>query len=288
MGAGRATAGAGQPVIVVGTRLTPEEQRRRASAFVRRTGVANGQRPAARWVDPICPLALGLSPALARQVEGKVRQIAREVGAKVAAKPCTTNIAISFVSDGSAMTRAVARSKPRNLAEVAREDRAALLDGEAPVRWWYATDLQGTDGRRSTADMSAALLGAIEGGGGLPSDERASFLARTGSSVISTQVVRVLKTATVVVDANRAAGQTLNAVATYAAFVALAEIGPSAPPEGSILQLFATPGNGDARLTSSDEAFLRALYRLPLDRTAQQQRGLLVGHMLGPAPTPRE
>jgi hypothetical protein len=70
-------------------------------------------------------------------------------------------------------------------------------------------------------------------------------------------------------------GLPLSAVASFAAMVALAEIRPGAAPPDSVLGLFA----GGAVLrspTAWDVAFLRALYRLPLDRTAQRQRGRLV------------
>ena len=71
-------------------------------------------------------------------------------------------------------------------------------------------------------------------------------------------------------------GRKLDTLAAYAALVAFAEIrNLDATPDGSILGMFAagTPPRG---LTPQDTAFLRALYRIPLDREAMRHRGQLV------------
>ena len=89
----------------------------------------------------------------------------------------------------------------------------------------------------------------------------------------------MLRSATVVVDVTRTDGLPLAAVASYAAMVAFAELRPGAAPPGSVLGLFAgAPVERDP--TAWDLAFLRALYRLPLDRTARRQRGLLVSDLV--------
>lgn len=100
------------------------------------------------------------------------------------------------------------------------------------------------------------------------------------SSVISTQVSRAIVNANVVIDLDRVEGRRLDAVAAYAAFVAFAEVRASeTPPLGSILGLFG-PEADASRLTEWDMAFLRALYRLPLDRPARSHRGMLVREMV--------
>lgn len=84
----------------------------------------------------------------------------------------------------------------------------------------------------------------------------------------------MLRSATVVVDVDRATGLPLDTVASHAALVALAEVGPhDPPPPGSLLASLtdAKPRHPTAR----DLAFLRALYRLPLARTARAHRAAL-------------
>ncbi|MBA2919511.1 hypothetical protein [Sphingomonas sp. CGMCC 1.13658] len=260
------------------TGRTPEQVRKQAQAFVRATGVADDGRPVARWAEPVCPRVLGVSAEIGRRVADKVREVARGAGIAVARAPCRTNIAISFAGDGGAIVRALAAKAPGRLVEVAADDRAALLDGDAPVRWWHATEMRTRDGMGTTGNESPPF--ALGRAGGVMMAGEVHF--QYNSSIASTRMVRVLKAGTVVIDVNRATGMPLDSVAAFAAMVSLAEIQPSeAPPRNSILSLFENGGSRD--LTTLDENFLRALYRLPLDRTALAQRGLLVRGLLDPA-----
>jgi hypothetical protein len=280
-----AAAQASQPsdpaetIIVTGTKSTPEETRRRAVEFVRGAGVATAQRPVARWEDPVCPRVLGLQTPYAGMVEARLRTIAEETRIDVAREPCRTNIVVSFVADAGAVARAVAARAPRRLEEVPSGARAALLDGTAPVRWWYSTDTRGRDGMPARSAPPPWTEGNAEGGGsmipaGIP------ILQQYDSSIVSTQAARVLTAATVVVDVNRVEGMPLDAVASYAALVAFAEIRASDfSPSGSILGLFEAESRLRA-LTEWDMAFLSALYRLPLDRTGRRHRGILVRELV--------
>src|SRR3546814_18848505 len=64
-------------------------------------------------------------------------------------------------------------------------------------------------------------------------------LKQYNSSIVSTQVVRALRSATVIVDAEQADGTLLDSVASYTAMVALAELnGDPPPPKDSIMGLF--------------------------------------------------
>ena len=67
--------------------------------------------------------------------------------------------------------------------------------------------------------------------------------------------------------------------AAYAAMVAFAEMDASAPPPDSILGLF-QPSSVESSLTDWDMAFLKSLYRMPLDRRSRIQRGHLVEALL--------
>lgn len=255
----------------------PEEVRREAQDFVRKIGVT--ERSVARWTEPVCPKVLGVAPEIGKRVTNKVREIARDAGIRVATPPCRTNIAITFAGDGGALVRRVAAKAASRLMEVAPADRAALLDGDAPIRWWHATEMRTKSGA-GTTDNEAPPFAQLEGPGGVPMAGEVFF--QYSSSIASTQMVRVLKASTVIIDVNRATGMPLDSVAAYAALVSLAEIQPSdGAPGNSILSLFRE--NGPRDITALDASFLRALYRLPLDRTALAQRGLLVRSLTDPA-----
>lgn len=274
-----AAAGDDGPIIVSG-----QELRQRVTDFVRGTGVARGDTPAARWVDPVCPKVLGLSENGARAAEARMRDVAVQAGIAVAREPCDSNIVVSFAPDAGAVVREIDRRSPRRLSDLSPSARAELLDGSAPVRWWYVTETRGRhsgSGRVGTAPQAMTNPATHDGSGGgsaLTSD--VPTMLHYENSIISTLTNRVLTSATVVIDQDSVMGMKLDAVAGYAALVAFAEIrSADFVPDGSILTLFAA-SNPPRGLTPQDMAFLRALYRLPLDREARLHRSLLVGEMI--------
>jgi hypothetical protein len=263
-------------IVITGTRLTPEQARTRAAEFVRLTGVAAGHRPAARWLDPACLRISGLVPSQAQLVEAEIRRIAEAADVPVASGECRTSLVVHFAADAGAVVRDIAARSPTRLNEVPTEARGALLNGSAPVRWWYTTDTRsrhGTPGR-GNPPLFAKIDGGAGGGSGIPAS--VPSILHYDSSMISTQANRFLTSATIIVDANLAAGRPLDSIAAYAAMVAFAEIRTGAPaPSDSILGLF-EPANATQEYSEHDAVFLRALYRLTLDREARNHRGRLL------------
>lgn len=269
-------------ITVTGTRLSPAAIHARATAFVHATGVAAGEVPAARWADPVCPRVVGIAdPAAARLVEVKLRSVAADAGIAVAPAPCRANLAVIFAPDGGAVVRDIVARSPRRLSGLTPAAVAALTGGAAPIRWWYTSEVRDKDGTpASSSSPPPRLFGPAEGGGsGLAGNEDTTFVQHYNTSLVSTEDVRVLRSATVVVDVARTDGLPLSAVASYAAMVAFAELRPGAAPPGSVLGLFAG-GTVERSPTAWDIAFLRALYRLPLDRQARRQRGMLVAELV--------
>ena len=249
-----------------------EEVRQEAKDFIRRTGVAD--RPVARWVDPVCPQIIGVSAEIARMVDARIREIAKDAKIRLARRPCDGNLIVSFVSDASFIVREIAEKSPSQLTEVSSEARALLVGGESPVRWWHTSHDRTADGMGDIGnDAPPAVFARQEQPGGSPLG--GNVYQQYRSSFLSTQMVRALRSATIIVDVNKATGMPLESVAAFAALVGLAEIeiNEETPPN-SILSLFAPEGPRD--LTVLDTNFLRTLYRLPLDRTAIAHRGLLV------------
>ncbi len=268
-------------ITVTGTRATPEAIRQHAIDFVHATGIALGDRPTARWLDPVCPRVLGIADSYARIVEAKVREVATDAGIEVAKDKCTPNIAISFALDAGAVVQTIAARSPKRLAEVSAAGVAALKDGTAPIRWWYSTEPRDRDGSPPVAGPPPWSMGNAEGGGSvIPTGDGISNVLHYSSSLVGTGTIRALRLATVVVDINRTNGLPLASVASYAAMVALAEMRPGvAGGAGSVLGLF-DGGDPPRSPTAWDIAFLRAVYRLPLDRRAEQQRRMLVGSLV--------
>jgi hypothetical protein len=248
----------------------PEEGRKEAQAFVRAVGVAN--RPVARFVDPVCPKALGVPRKIAVRVEARFRAVAKEAGAKLAAAPCQANVTIAFDKNTDAVVDEVARRSPGIFEELGPGHVQSLKRSPAPIRWWHTVAERTKDGLRALGnDVPPSVRldgpGGPQLGGQVYQQYRSSFL--------TSQMVRALTSATIVVDVDRATGLPLDSVAAFASLVGLAEIrfDEEAPPN-SILSL--TAPDGPRELTTIDQSFLRTLYKLPLDRTAMAHRGLLI------------
>jgi hypothetical protein len=274
-------------IVVTGKVATREEARRIAIDFVRQTGVAAQQDSVARWIDRICPKVFGLDPAIAARVANRIRASAELAGARLAREPCRSNLAVVFTDNAMAFVQDVAKRDPKRISQMSLGDRELLRQGETPVRWWYSFETRSKHGSRTHtgqvpgsggagSEGEGAQSGATGGGSIIAGNDTSTTLSQYNSSIVSTQAVRALTGATVVIDVNRALGRDLDAVASYAAFVALAETRLSAKPEGSVLSLFASDAP-PAGLTDRDEAFLKAVYALPLDRKIGQQRSRIVG-----------
>lgn len=273
---------ASDTIIVRGTRIDPGQARERAVDFVKRTGVANGQQQVARWIIPICVKVFGLTTSQAVRIEDSMLDIAYEANMPVAGPGCQPNITVTFAPDAGEVVRHIYAKKPQQLREVSQSEREQLLSGEAPIRWWYATEMMDREGMRSN-NISAPWLTAGEGTGApvsLPTVDGVTTTQQYNSgSNVRTPTVRSLYGATVVVDASKAGNTPVDAIAAYSAMVAFAEMNASAPPPDSILGLF-QPSSVETSLTDWDMAFLKSLYRMPLDRRSRIQRGHLVEALL--------
>lgn len=268
-------------IIVVGPTVGENQSRAAVNAYVRGLGVLSSHRPLARWIDPICPRVIGLTdPAIVARTLNRLAAIADEVGVPHAKTGCDTNLLLIFTEDGRDLTQRINRRRSRSVTAGSLTARRALLDSEAPVRWWYNSEIRDRDGGRGV-DAPMPWTGGGEGGvSPVVIPDGATSISHYGSSLVSSQVVRALTSATVVIDVTRAHGHNFDALIEYAALVALAEIAPSdTPPEDSVLGLFvAAPA--PAGLSHFDRRFLLALYALPLDRTIRFQRGYLTDALL--------
>jgi len=272
----------GSTIVVRGTRLDPQQARQHAVDFVKRTGVANGQQQVARWVVPVCVKGIGLDTAQSARVQDLMLDIALEANIPVAKPSCQPNITVTFASDAGEVVRYIYARKPRQLDELSQSEKEQLLNGTAPVRWWYATQMLDRDGVKAN-NVSAPWITAGENANptyvSLPGDSVTATQQYNSGSNVRTPTVRSLYGATVVVDAPRAGSASLDAISAYAAMVAFAEMNANDPPPDSILGLF-RPESIETSLTDWDMAFLKSLYRMPLDRRSRIQRGHLVEALL--------
>jgi hypothetical protein len=274
-----------QTIVVKATPLAPEQARQRAVEFVKSTGVANGQKQVARWAVPICIKVAGISTSQTAKIQDLMLGVAREANMPVARQGCEPNITVIFTGDAGQAVRYVHQHRPHQLRELSFAAREQLLTGNAPVRWWYSTqnvdrEGVGTDNVApvfATAGTTGGQVGGPVSVGGM--GEMTSTQQYGSGSNVRTPTIRSLFSATVVIDAPAAGTTPVDSIAAYAAMVAFAEMDAGAPPPDSILGLF-QPSSVENSLTDWDMAFLKSLYRMPLDRRSRIQRGHLVEALL--------
>lgn len=261
-------------IVVVGSKT--KERQERANAYVRATGIARGQLPAARWVEAICPKVRGVDPETTAIINTRIRAMATEVGARLAASDCTPNVIVTFTDDAKSVVRRVVDRAPNQFKDIPLDERDKLQNGDSPIRWWHVISTGDADGVPPvTMQPSFVSIDNGSGGYGLPMGEGGVQL-RYKEGVVSSQATRSIIGAAVVIDAGRAVpGRDPQALGDYAAMVALAEFRPSdPPPSDSLLSMFETNEPIEAA-TPSDLALLTELYAIPLDREARAHRRML-------------
>lgn len=251
----------------------------RSRNYIKALQVTALNMQAARWSDPICIGVSGTSRPIAERLAGRINAAASQIGAKLGKPGCKPNLLVVFTQDASSFMAQMRRTSTARLQEIPKRRENFTFGKTAPVRWWYTTDVMGSDGRPLTAGTTGMVQcpGPCE----MPSmGQNVRSQATYSSSIVRTPTVRHIKSAVVVIDVPLAAGRTVDSLGDYSALVSLAEIWPDdgALPAGSILSLFAAPPQeeGDPPLLGAmDRRFLCELYRMPLDRSSQYQRGVL-------------
>lgn len=267
----------GDEIVVTGQILSKGEIREQARAFVRGVSATPVSGQFARWREPVCPKTIGIAPENAAIVTEKIREVAKDAGVRVAKAKCKTNLLIVFTDNADPVIADLKKSGGRVFGKFDPVERRLLSESRRPARWWYTTEIEGSDGHKPTGTSSALLTAQIEGGAGggngFISNGDTQAMDGYNTSNIGTRIRVKIEQANFIVDANAASGRTLKSVAAYAALVTLARIRMDSvnASEGSILALFSPSETRPADLTPRDKAFLAALYRVPSNRDARQQ-----------------
>jgi hypothetical protein len=272
------------PIVVTG-RAPGESAQDAARGFVRNISAAPVSGQFARWKAPVCVKVIGLSEEDGAAVATRIIAIAKEARVRLGRPGCKTNLLVAFTDDANAMVDEMARLKPRRFFELTPDERRLLMPSDLPVRWLYDTRTEGVDGHRPSGE-SAALMGAnVEGspgGSGINSREGGGSVDGYNTSLVGTRIRVLVEGAVVIVDANLAAGRSLDAVAAYTAMVTLARIKLASRMAGndSILALFTPGASPPDDLSPSDRAYLAALYRVPANREARSQERAIAAQMV--------
>jgi hypothetical protein len=283
-------------IIVTGQKETRKEMRLKASTFVRSATVIPQEDQYARRRDPLCPAVSGIDAKYVVKVVAKITSTAEAVGVKMAKPGCSANLLIHFTNDVSGYIAQMAKIRPDLLRTMRPDERLALKQSAVPMRWLYATEARGSDDMKlSIGGKSASVLmpGSSGFGGGESTigndpvnlQSNRGTLNTYSASLIDTQMIVNLSSTIVIVDAEKSTGFALESVAAYAAMVSLAQIKLSTDYSTypSILSMFSGGKGADEAprdLTEWDYAYLRALYKIPANRTARAQRTRIYGEMV--------
>lgn len=247
------------PPLVSDPLIVKAANRARTLNYVRSaTALSSGM--VSRRGSRLCPLVAGAGRETDRYVRSRLRQVAEDVGLRFEARSCHPNLLILFSREPEAMLDQARRRGKIRYDTIAPPRIERFRTNAKAVRWLSFT-------------REVAPLGDISSGDTIPT-------RRSPDSHIVQPVASQLDYSLVVVDARKADGVEVAALADYLSLISLADIRPDAtqPDQVSILNLFVRP-DAPKRLTASDQAYLRALYRLKADRVTPDQLGALAAGM---------
>jgi hypothetical protein len=273
-----ASAPANPSATVSGVTVTaperPDPLVDKTTQFVRQRLPTSRFEQYARFRDPICVKVIGLPAEFDAFVAKRVTDIARQVDAPVAAAAnCTPNVNVLFSAQPQAQLDDI--SKRRDILFgfhwVAQTKQLSTFN--RPVQSWYLTRTVGTGG-----DSALELNQGSTFTDGLVSLD-ARPVGRAGSRLgedMSSELVHSL----IIADANKVAGEKIDAVADYVAVLALSRWQKLETCSGlpTILNLMADGCDASDRpeaATEADLALLKGLYAADPRESGNQQRATI-------------
>jgi hypothetical protein len=225
-------------IVVTGQTQTPVK---RAQHYIRQVlETRDGQL--ARFIDPVCPLVIGLPDRFKNPIEDRIRLVAGAASVRLAKDKCQPNLVIVFAENSDTLIETM--RKHRNAAFTNLDDgalRDAFQDG--PIHAWRLVATRDEVGNYSTGNDDPDYPPVMEG---------------------DTQAVTI--NAVVVMDRKVAMGKSVRQLGDYVVMRTL--VGAKPPAKGSIasasiLSLFdpavAPP---PTEITDMDIGLLAGLYRM--------------------------
>ena len=264
--AGAASAAAQDIVVQAPQQLDPPKARRFVGQVSR---AVDGQL--VRLREPVCPAVIGLKDESARAIERRIGELARSVGAKVAADAdCQHNLVVMFPANANAFMAEARARRPAWFEGLGRAE-VERIAGTGAVRSWALTSLRNDDGQDPPA------TGFRFGG--------RSMIVRD-ASILRRSTLRQVEMSFLLIERIEAEGLTVNQLAAYALMRGLTRTDvPLESPAPTILTLFdPTVAQEETDLTAADRAFLTALYESDPRDDALRVRARIAAKLAGPTP----
>lgn len=272
-------------VIVTAPKIPPEKILRDFVVTYTAPSPASGK--VARWHGGVCPGVIGLPASWNSSITARVREVAAQAGAPVAAEKCRPNIDIVFTYNPQVLLDDVRAKKSWFLGyhDAAQEKELATV--RHAIQAWYMTQTVDSNGGIYTDDklhpegfyLQARTSSAPVGNSFYFPNAHVEHWngSRLGDGRRS-ELGHVL----VVVDLAKVNGIKLSAIADDVAMLSLAQTTAfeNCQPIVSIANLTA-PGCAfkTDTLSASDRAYLRALYKIDIRASLVEQWGDLAYEM---------
>jgi len=235
-----------EEVVVVGTAL------KKLVTHVSGIVTVNRENQIARWNSPLCLRVEGLPSELKTTLRDRVRRAAEQVRISLLDEGCAQNVLLFFATEADSVSQQLAKHFEIPLRQDSTARVQDFMASHAPVRWINTYDRCGFGCRLANSRITASSAPSID------------FML-------------------LVVDATQIEGRHFEDIADYLAFVILTNPSPhSRPMVESVLGVF--DGKPTAKsmggMSMYDQAYLDALYTVPMDRYIETQRNAISGLML--------
>ncbi len=236
----------------------------------------------ARWVNPICPLIIGLQPDQKLAVSERIKKDAKLVGAPVQARQaCRPNVTVAFAMDPQELMTKIIDDR-WDLAQTVFGD----IDGpmharklskiSSPIQAWYGTTIR--DVRYFPGSQEIAYPDVT----GYCGPSTPCYV--TQGSFLDDGLKSVFSTVFVVVDLKKIAGREIGTIADYVAMLALSQTDAFAtcrnlPSITNFLIPDCDASLKTAALSDADLAFLRGVYKTNASERLNLQIGDIVREM---------
>lgn len=240
-----------------------------ARLFIDEVANPAGNRGPARWDDGVCVGAANFTPEVAQYLVDRVSDVARELGLRAHEPPCEPSILIMGTTDGAGFARELVARRPKLFivgGSGMDQGYAALgrfQEGEAAVRWWHVSvPVDDETGQIAVRLPTMYSVVPSTDPNNLMFENHAPTITRNFPSRLREPLRDVMKRSFVIIDVDLTGGVTLEQLADYVAFVALAQVDPNADMArfDSILNLFTPGGSATPGMSPWDRAYLDGLY----------------------------
>lgn len=270
----------GNTIVVDGERIRTADVRSTARDIT--VGSQATQSPLARFQRPVCPGVWGMGEENAQAVLDRI--IANAIAAEipVAEEPgCGANVWVVLVEDVEATFEQLVEDDSFMTRHLTRYQLRKVRDQEGAVRGWNLISTRNPDTGQPLPDgfeLASAFQEAATNGTPPPINEIST------SSRLNLGIRSDIELSVVLVERAAIAELDSYALADYATMRLLAYVEPPSRegPVSTVLTLFAPGDAGDLspqRMTSFDQAYLRALYRSSEVRPARIALGNISGLM---------